>query len=109
MPNPLDPADAVRAALWARIKDAGRALLGAAIRHLLVAIGAALVTRGWIDQGHVDGVIPMAVEVGVGAVFALVGFGWGQVRAFLSHTRWAAAWAALRADSQAGAPTSPTA
>ena len=73
-----------------------RALLGSATRHLLTAAGTALVTRGIVDQGTVDGVMPMAVEIVVGAALATFSTGWGQFRAFASHTRWARAWAALR-------------
>ncbi|MGI4731114.1 MAG: hypothetical protein ACRYFW_05115 [Janthinobacterium lividum] len=61
--------------------------------------GTALVTRGIVDQGTVDGVMPMAVEIVVGAVIATASTGWGQLRAYASHTRWAAAWKALRAAS----------
>ncbi|MGI3904190.1 MAG: hypothetical protein ACRYF1_27295, partial [Janthinobacterium lividum] len=65
-------------------------------RHALTAVGTALVTRGIVDQGTVDGVMPMAVEIVVGAVIATASTGWGQLRAYASHTRWAAAWKALR-------------
>jgi hypothetical protein len=87
MPNTPTPAN-----------TAARALLGALVRHMLTAAGTALVTRGIVDQGTVDGVIPMAVEEIVGALIVSGAVGWGQLRAYASHTRWAAAWAALRAD-----------
>lgn len=87
----------MNAILRQRLADAARAMLGSLVRHLLTAIGTALVTRGLIDQGAVDGIIPMAVEVLVGAILAAAATGWGQLRAFLSHTRLAKAWADLTA------------
>lgn len=83
--------------LLARLRAASLALLGSLTRHLLTAIGTALVTRGAVDQGTLDGIVPMAAEEIAGGALFLVGIGWGQVRAFLSHTRWARAWAALNA------------
>ena len=73
-----------------------RALLASLVRHLLTMAGTALVTRGLVDQGTVDGIMATAVEVVVGAILVTVSTGWGQLRAYLSHTRWAAAWAALQ-------------
>lgn len=85
------------AALKDKIRAAAIALLGSLVRHLLTVAGTALVTRGLVDQGTVDGIIPMAGEEIVGALIVGAALGWSQLRAFLSHTRLAAAWAALTA------------
>ena len=74
---------------------AARALLASAVRHTLTMAGAALVTRGLVDQGAVDGAIPTLVEVMVGTLLAAGATGWGQLRAWLAHGRFAAAWAVL--------------
>lgn len=79
----------------------GRALLASLVRHTLTIAGTALVTRGLVDQGTVDGYMTTAVEMVVGAILAAGAAAWGQRRAYLSHTRWAAAWAALLADKSA--------
>lgn len=73
----------------------GRALLASLVRHGLTALGAALVTRGIVDQGTVDGYMATAVEIVVGGLLSAGATLWGQRRAYLSHSRWAAAWAAL--------------
>ena len=93
------PAPAIaRAALIARVRAAALAMLGAAVRHVLTIAGAALVTRGFVDQGTVDGYMPTAIEIVVGALLAGGGIAWSQLRAYASHTRLANAWAALRAE-----------
>ena len=76
---------------------AARALLASLVRHFLTALGTALVTRGAVDQGAVDGYMATAVEMVVGALIVAGATGWGQLRAWLSHGRFAAAWAALNA------------
>ncbi|UAK24333.1 Pam3-gp28 family putative phage holin [Sphingomonas nostoxanthinifaciens] len=76
------------------------ALLASLVRHALVAAGSALVTRGIVDQGAVDGFIATMVETIVGTLMVAGATGWAQARAFLSHTRLAAAWAALNGDPQ---------
>ena len=84
---------------------AARALLASLVRHVLVMIGTALVTRGLVDQGTVDGYMATAVEMVVGALIVAGSTAWGQFRAFWSHTRWAAAWKALQGGgSLAGEP-----
>ena len=77
---------------------AARALLASAVRHSLTMAGAALVTRGLVDQGAVDGAIPTLVEVMVGTLLAAGATGWGQLRAWLAHGRFAAAWAVLNGE-----------
>lgn len=78
---------------------AGRALLASAVRHALTAIGSMLVTRGIVDQGAVDGFMATAVEMIVGSIIVAGATGWGQLRAFISHTRWASALAAAEASN----------
>ena len=73
-----------------------RALLASLVRHALTVAGTALVTRGLVDQGTVDGYMATAVEMVVGALIVAGSTAWGQFRAFWSHTRWAAAWKALQ-------------
>lgn len=75
---------------------AARAIIGALVRSLLKVLGAALVTRGLVDQGTIDGAVPMLVETIVGAVLVGAASGWSVGRAWLVHTRWARAWRALR-------------
>jgi hypothetical protein len=104
---PTPAADAARTILRTRIRAAAAAMLGVLVRHMLTAIGTALVTRGLVDKGTVDGIIPMAVEEIVGALIVGAAIGWGQLRAYASHTRWAAAWAALRAETPPPAGAGP--
>ncbi|UAK23689.1 Pam3-gp28 family putative phage holin [Sphingomonas nostoxanthinifaciens] len=84
--------------LSAPAATAVHALLASFVRHALVAAGSALVTRGIVDQGAVDGFVATMVETIVGTLMVAGATGWAQARAFLSHTRWAAAWAALNAE-----------
>jgi hypothetical protein len=88
---------------------AARALLASLVRHVLTAIGTALVTRGWVDQGAVDGYMATAVEMVVGVLLAGGSLAWGQVRAYLSHTRWQRAWDALRTVEPSAASPASTA
>ena len=76
---------------------AARAILAAIVRSILKIVGTALVTRGLVDQGTIDGALPMLAETIVGAALVAGASAWSIVRAYLSHTRWAAAWRALRA------------
>lgn len=57
--------------------------------------GSALVTRGLVDQATVDGYMATAVEIVVGALMVGGATAWRQFRAFLSPSRWAAAWMTL--------------
>ncbi|WP_404711471.1 hypothetical protein [Sphingomonas sp. MMS24-J13] len=79
---------------------AARALLASAVRHALTAAGTALVTRGLVDQGAVDGFMATGVEMVVGALIVAGATCWGQFRAWMSHGRFAAAWAALNGEQQ---------
>ncbi|UAK24170.1 Pam3-gp28 family putative phage holin [Sphingomonas nostoxanthinifaciens] len=74
--------------LPAPVATAVHALLASLVRHALVAAGSALVTRGIVDQGAVDGFIATMVETIVGTLMVAGATGWAQARAFLSHTRW---------------------
>ena len=75
---------------------AARAITGAVVRSLLKILGTALVTRGLVDQGTVDGAIPMLAEEIAGSLLVAAASGWSVVRAAITHTRFAAAWRALR-------------
>ncbi|WP_010186029.1 Pam3-gp28 family putative phage holin [Sphingomonas sp. PAMC 26605] len=75
-----------------------RAIAGAVVRSLLKIVGTALVTRGLVDQGTVDGAIPMLAEEIAGSLLVAVASGWSVVRAAISHTRFAAAWRAFRGE-----------
>jgi hypothetical protein len=75
-----------------------RAIAGAVVRSLLKVAGTALVTRGLVDQGTVDGAIPMLAEEIAGGLLVAAASGWSVVRAAITHTRLAAAWRALRGE-----------
>jgi len=78
---------------------AARAILGTLARTGLKIVGTALVTRGVIDQGTADGVVPMLAEEVVGLICVGAGSLWSVARARLTHTRFAAAWRALNGDA----------
>lgn len=82
---------------------AARAIAGAVVRSLLKIAGTALVTRGLVDQGTVDGAIPMFSEEIVGVLLVGAASSWSIIRAAITHTRFAAAWRALRGED----PQSP--
>lgn len=84
--------------LPAPVATAARAIAGAIVRSLLKIAGTALVTRGLVDQGTVDGAIPMLAEEIVGSLIVAAASGWSVVRAAITHTRFAAAWRALRGE-----------
>lgn len=91
---------------------AARAIAGTMIRTGLKMIGTALVTRGLVDQGTVDGVIPTLSEELVGVLMLAGGAGWGFVRAWFAHQRFWAAKEALEdakaaARAAASAPATP--
>lgn len=75
-----------------------RAIAGALVRSLLKIAGTALVTRGLVDQGTVDGAIPMLAEEIAGSLLVAAASGWSVARAAITHTRFAAAWRALRGE-----------
>lgn len=75
-----------------------RAIAGAVVRSLLKIVGTALVTRGLVDQGTIDGAIPMLAEEIAGGLLVAAASGWSVARAAIAHTRFAAAWRALRGE-----------
>ncbi len=88
---------------------AARAIAAALIRHAITAAGTALVAHGYVDQGTVnDAVSPIADEV-LGVAVVVASAGWSVVRAHLTHSRWAAAWAALNGPSPRGELPNPSA
>lgn len=74
---------------------AARAILAAILRHVITAAGMALVAHGYVDQGTVSNAIEPIAECLLGALIMSGSAGWSAARAFLSHSRWASAWAAL--------------
>lgn len=82
--------------LPAPAETAVRALLASAVRHALVVAGTALVTRGIVDQGVVDGAIPTLVETIVGTLLVAGATGWAQLRAWLAHDHLTTLWLAVR-------------
>jgi hypothetical protein len=77
---------------------AARAIAGALARHALTLTGAYLVHHGWVEEGIVNSAVSPLADYAVGGAIVVSSASWGAVRAWWSHTRWAAAWAALRAD-----------
>jgi hypothetical protein len=77
---------------------AARAILAAVVRHAITAAGTALVAHGYLDQATADAATSPIADEAVGALMIVGAGAWGAIRARLSHTRWAAAWAALQGD-----------
>lgn len=88
-------------------------MLGVLVRSLLKIAGTALVTRGIIDQGTVDGLMATLAEAILGGLMIGAGNAWSLVHALFEHSRWARAWAALQSGtspvppSEAGATSAP--
>lgn len=81
--------------LTAPAATAMRAVLGAIVRHCLTFAGTALVAHGFADEATAKAAVPPIAEFLVGGIVILVAACWSAGRAWLSHTRWAAAWAVL--------------
>ncbi|UAK25665.1 Pam3-gp28 family putative phage holin [Sphingomonas nostoxanthinifaciens] len=77
---------------YAPAATAVHALLASLVRHALVAAGSALVTRGIVDQGSVDGFIATMVETIVGTLMVAGAADSGRRRArsyrTLVRRRW---------------------
>lgn len=77
---------------------AARAILLAILRHIITAAAMALVAHGYLDEATANGAVGPIAEQLVGVSIAMVSASWSALSARLSHSRLAAAWAALNGE-----------
>ena len=80
-----------------------KGIAAAALRHAVTAAGVALAARGVIDAQTASRATGPIVEGMMGVAAACGAAGWSMLRAWITHSRYAVAWARLTGTNFPGA------